>query len=134
MMGMQVEPVQLFYEFCLDDHVPADHLVRRIDRFLDLLEEVLPDQDVHRAVVAGVQMRHGATVDPVPLTLENFDLGARRIGPVEVAEAPHRAPHRGRGADEHVDLLPELRERHHDPVQDEEIGNRLHVVDDVVQE
>jgi transposase len=36
MMGMQVEPAQLFYEFCLDDHVPADHLLRRIDRFLDL--------------------------------------------------------------------------------------------------
>jgi transposase len=36
MMGMQVEPAQLFYEFRLDDHVPADHLLRRIDRFLDL--------------------------------------------------------------------------------------------------
>ena len=33
---MQVEPAQLFYEFRLDDHVPADHLLRRIDRFLDL--------------------------------------------------------------------------------------------------
>ena len=36
MMGIQTEPAQLFYEFCLDDHVPADHLLRRIDRFLDL--------------------------------------------------------------------------------------------------
>ena len=36
MMGMQVEPAQLFYEFRLDDHVPGDHLLRRIDRFLDL--------------------------------------------------------------------------------------------------
>jgi len=36
MMGMQVEPAQLFYEFRLDDHVPADHLLRRIDRFLEL--------------------------------------------------------------------------------------------------
>ena len=36
MMGMQSEPAQLFYEFCLDDHVPANHLLRRIDRFLDL--------------------------------------------------------------------------------------------------
>jgi transposase len=35
-MGMQVAPAQLFYDFCLDDHVPADHLLRRIDRFLDL--------------------------------------------------------------------------------------------------
>jgi transposase len=36
MMGMQIEPAQLFYEFRLDDHVPADHLLRRIDRFLNL--------------------------------------------------------------------------------------------------
>ena len=26
----------LFYEFCLDDHVPADHLLRSIDRFVVL--------------------------------------------------------------------------------------------------
>ena len=35
-MGMQAAPAQLFYDFCLDDHVPEDHLLRRIDRFLDL--------------------------------------------------------------------------------------------------
>jgi len=36
MMGTQVAPAQLFCDFCLDDHVPADHLLRRIDGFLDL--------------------------------------------------------------------------------------------------
>jgi transposase len=36
MMGMQIELAQLFYEFRLEDHVPADHLLRRIDLFLDL--------------------------------------------------------------------------------------------------
>lgn len=36
MMGIQVEAAQLFYEFRLDDHVPTDHLLRRIDRFLEL--------------------------------------------------------------------------------------------------
>jgi transposase len=35
MMGTQVAAAQLFYDFCLDDHVPADHLLQRIDRFLD---------------------------------------------------------------------------------------------------
>ncbi len=35
MMGMQVEAAQLFYEFRLD-HVRGDHLLRRIDWFLDL--------------------------------------------------------------------------------------------------
>ena len=36
MMGMQTAPAQLFYDFCLDDHVPEHHLLRRIDLFLDL--------------------------------------------------------------------------------------------------
>lgn len=36
MMGCQTAPAQLFYNFCLDDHVPADHLLRGIDRHLEL--------------------------------------------------------------------------------------------------
>jgi transposase len=36
MMGFQSAPKQLFYDFCLEDHVPSDHMLRRIDRFLDL--------------------------------------------------------------------------------------------------
>lgn len=27
-MGCQVAPAQLLYDFCLDDHVPADHMLR----------------------------------------------------------------------------------------------------------
>ena len=36
MMGRQDEPERLFYKFRLDRHVPADHLLRRIDAVLDL--------------------------------------------------------------------------------------------------
>jgi transposase len=37
MMGpRQVAQGALFYEFSIEDHVPADHLLRRIDRFVDL--------------------------------------------------------------------------------------------------
>src|SRR6202043_2906713 len=37
MMGpRQVEQGVLFYNFSLDGHVPADHLLRSIDRFVDL--------------------------------------------------------------------------------------------------
>src|SRR5277367_902897 len=36
MMGMQTAPAQLFYDFCLNDHVPDEHLLRRIDQFIDL--------------------------------------------------------------------------------------------------
>src|SRR6201991_2291199 len=39
MMGhRQVEQATLFYEFSLERHVPADHLLRSIDRFVDLEE------------------------------------------------------------------------------------------------
>jgi transposase len=36
MMGVQAASEQLFYDFCLEDHVPADHLLRGIDRHVDL--------------------------------------------------------------------------------------------------
>ncbi len=37
MMGRQeVGQVPLFYAFNLEDHVPANHLLRRIDQFLEL--------------------------------------------------------------------------------------------------
>lgn len=36
MMGIQAAPERLFYDFCLEDHVPDDHLLRQIERFLDL--------------------------------------------------------------------------------------------------
>jgi transposase len=39
MMGhRQIEQAALFYEFSLERHVPADHLLRSIDRFVDLGE------------------------------------------------------------------------------------------------
>jgi transposase len=38
MMGTQAVPERRFYDFCLDDHVPQDHLLRQVDRFLDLSE------------------------------------------------------------------------------------------------
>ena len=43
MMGhRQVEQAALFYEFSLERHVPTDHLLRSIDRFVDL-EEIRRD-------------------------------------------------------------------------------------------
>lgn len=36
MMGVQAEPAALFYNFRLEDHVPIDHLLRRVDELLDL--------------------------------------------------------------------------------------------------
>lgn len=36
MMGQQIEHASLFYEFNLEDRVPANHLLRRVDAVLDL--------------------------------------------------------------------------------------------------
>ena len=38
MMGKQAAPDQLFYDFCINDHVPGDHPLRWIDPFLDVSE------------------------------------------------------------------------------------------------
>jgi transposase len=39
MMGeRQVDQAALFYEFSLERHVPSDHMLRSIDRFVDLGE------------------------------------------------------------------------------------------------
>ena len=47
MLGEQVGlQDRLFYEFDLDDRVPADHLLRRIDTVLDLIIEQ-SDLDCH---------------------------------------------------------------------------------------
>ena len=34
MMGIQERPARLFYDFCLEEHVPVDHVLRGIDRHL----------------------------------------------------------------------------------------------------
>jgi hypothetical protein len=39
MMGSQASAQErLFYSFNLDDHIPSNHLLRGVDRFLDLDE------------------------------------------------------------------------------------------------
>ena len=35
MMGEQPRTEPLFYYFRLEDHIPEDHLLRRIDRYVD---------------------------------------------------------------------------------------------------
>jgi len=36
MMGTQTAPAQLFYDFDLERHVPSGHMLREIERFLDV--------------------------------------------------------------------------------------------------
>ena|SRR5215203_1965435 len=86
MMGpRQVEQGALFYNFSLDRHVPADHLLRSVDRFIDLAglrRELAPfysetggpsvDPELMiRMLILGVESRH---------LLERIEDEAIRIG------------------------------------------------------
>jgi transposase len=58
MMGhRQVEQAALFYEFSLDRHVPADHLLRSIDRFVEL-------GDLRRELAPFYSMLGRPSIDP----------------------------------------------------------------------
>ena len=57
MMGRQVAQGSLFYGFRLDDHVPADHLLRRIDGLLDF-------DFVREALAASYSASGRPSVDP----------------------------------------------------------------------
>jgi transposase len=65
------DQASLFYHFCLDDCVPKDHLLRRIDRFVmtalaDMHERLKPSySEIGRPLVAPelmIWMLLGATV------------------------------------------------------------------------
>ena len=58
MMGRQVEQGSLFYEFRLEDRVPPDHLLRRVDRVLDL-------SFVHEVMAEHYSAIGRPSVDPV---------------------------------------------------------------------
>src|SRR5277367_3546023 len=64
---------RLFYSFNLDDHVPADHMLRRIDRFLDLT-------DLHKHLEAYYSHTGRPSVDPelmIRMLLVGYCFGIR---------------------------------------------------------
>ncbi len=73
MMGVQVISARLFYDFCLDEHVPADHQLRGIDRHLDL--------DGIRAALKPFYSRTGRpSIDPelmIRMLLVGYCMGIR---------------------------------------------------------
>ena len=74
MMGpRQVAQGALFYEFSIEDFVPQDHLMRRIDRFLDLTDV--------RPLLAPFYSSHGRpSIDPelmIRMLLLGYCMGIR---------------------------------------------------------
>lgn len=77
MMGRQVDvQASLFYEFNLDDHVPKGHLLRSIDRFVDLDNAIIVDVE---PTVPIRQAENKAARDMIERTLDRFDLYPERL-------------------------------------------------------
>jgi hypothetical protein len=74
MMGRNVKPQKpLFYSFNLDDLVPQDHLLRKINRFLDLSDFIAPQYE------RAWQMLLPHLVLTQPLEIEKLDLGVAQF-------------------------------------------------------
>ena len=88
MMGEQLgRPDRLFYEFCLEDRVPADHVLRRIDTVLDL--------SWLRAELAPYYSRTGCpSIDPelmIRMLIVGYCFGIRSARPLFQGVALHPA-------------------------------------------
>src|SRR2546429_387148 len=73
MMGVQATSARLFYDFCLDDHVPSDHILRNIDRHLDL-------DDVRQALKSFYSSTGRPSIDPelmIRMLIAGYCMGIR---------------------------------------------------------
>jgi transposase len=73
MMGVQATSTWLFYDFCLDDHVPPDHILRSIDRHLDL-------DDVRQALKPFYSSTGRPSIDPelmIRMLIVGYCMGIR---------------------------------------------------------
>jgi transposase len=73
MMGVQATSARLFYDFCLDDHVPSDHILRSIDRHLDL-------DDVRQALKPFYSSTDRPSIDPelmIRMLIAGYCMGIR---------------------------------------------------------
>ncbi len=53
MMGRMDTQKALFQEFSIEDHIPEDHLLQQIDRFIDLAPLRAELAHFHRAAIGG---------------------------------------------------------------------------------
>jgi transposase len=73
MMGVEATSARLFYDFCLDDHVPSDHILRSIDRHLDL-------DDVRQALKPFSSSTGRPSIDPelmIRMLIAGYCMGIR---------------------------------------------------------
>ena len=73
MMGVQAASARLFYDFCLDDHIPSDHMLRSIDRHLNL-------DDVRQALKPFYSSTGRPSIDPelmIRMLIVGYCMGIR---------------------------------------------------------
>jgi transposase len=73
MMGVQATSAWLFYDFCLDAHVPSDHMLRSVDRHLDL-------DDVRQALKPFYSSTGRPSIDPelmIRMLIAGYCMGIR---------------------------------------------------------
>jgi transposase len=73
MMGVQATSARLFYDFCLDDHVPSDRILRSIGRHLDL-------DDVRQALKPFYSSTGRPSIDPelmIRMLIAGYCMGIR---------------------------------------------------------
>ena len=73
MMGVQAMSAQLFYDFCLDDHVPSSHMLRSIDLHLNL-------DDVRQALKPFYSSTGRPSIDPelmIRMLIVGYCMGIR---------------------------------------------------------
>src|SRR3954451_5880503 len=118
----------------LDDDARDDvhRGLRGVDRILEALEDVLPPDDHHRVDPPLEQRGDDLAQDAVALVLEPVDLHRVVVDVLERAQPGDRPGDRPGGLVQDAGHPLRLLHRRLDPVEAQEVGDLLDVVDDVV--
>src|SRR3954447_1011112 len=118
----------------LDDDARDDvhRGLRGVDRILEALEDVLPPDDHHRVDPPLEQRGDALAQDAVALVLEPVDLHRVVVDVLERAQPGDRPGDRPGGLVQDAGHPLRLLHRRLDPVEAQEVGDLLDVVDDVV--
>ena len=100
--------------------------------FIQLVDDLLHPKDVERLELAGEQRRGGLAIDAIALVLEAMHLQQDGVERGGAAQMRHGLLHLRRDLRQDLCLLPHAGQGLGDPMQDEQIGRGVGVVEDVI--